>query len=150
LVRQVAEDAAFEAQGRGCSVRVGHCQPCATKGDGELMRRAVENVVRNAVRYTHHGTEVLIELHCANIASAALAEISVRDHGPGVPEDDLTYLFRPFFRVSEARERQTGGSGLGLAITERAVSLHHGTVWASNAPGGGLQVIILLPLGTSA
>jgi two-component system sensor histidine kinase CpxA len=127
-------------------VQVVECAPCLVSGDSELMRRAVDNVVRNAVRYTSPGSEVTIRLRCAQIGSAALAEISVRDHGPGVPEDDLPYLFRPFFRVSHARERQTGGSGLGLAITERAVRAHHGTVWAANAQDGGLRVIILLPL----
>jgi signal transduction histidine kinase len=76
----------------------------------------------------------------------SFAEISVRDHGRGAPEADLPHLFRPFYRVSNARERQTGGTGLGLAITERAVHLHHGTVTASNAVDGGLIVVILLPL----
>ena len=66
-----------------------------------------------------------------------------------VPEDELANIFRPFYRVSGARERQTGGSGLGLAIAERAIRLHHGSVWAVNAPGGGLQVVILLPLGAA-
>ena len=76
------------------------------------------------------------------------AVIRVCDHGPGVPEAALDKLFRPFFRVDDARGRQTGGSGLGLAITDRAVRLHGGTVTASNQPGGGLCVEIRLPVSS--
>jgi two-component system sensor histidine kinase CpxA len=101
----------------------------------------VENVVRNAVRYTTAGSEVEITL--ANRDSTA--EITVRDHGPGVPDAELQNLFRPFYRVANARERGTGGVGLGLAIADRAVRLHGGTVAAANAPGGGLVVKIRVP-----
>ena len=68
------------------------------------------------------------------------------DHGKGVPESELSKLFRPFYRVAEARDRETGGVGLGLAITDRAVKLHGGTVKAFNAPRGGLTVEIILPV----
>ena len=74
-----------------------------------------------------------------------LAELTIRDFGSGVPEKELENLFRPFYRVADARERDTGGIGLGLAITYRAVKLHHGNVTAENAPGGGLLVRITLP-----
>ncbi|MFB3916190.1 MAG: ATP-binding protein [Terriglobales bacterium] len=142
LVRDVASDAAFEAQQHGTGVRISSASECVTQGSPELLRSAVENVVRNAVRYTAPGTEVEIALECAR---DGMAEIRVRDHGPGVPEYELANLFRPFYRLTSARERQTGGTGLGLAIAERAVRLHKGTVTASNAPGGGLQVDISLP-----
>jgi two-component system sensor histidine kinase CpxA len=75
--------------------------------------------------------------------------IRVADSGPGVPEDALDKLFRPFYRIDDARGRQTGGVGLGLAITERAVRLHGGTVRASNRPEGGLQIEIRLPLAAA-
>jgi two-component system sensor histidine kinase CpxA len=75
--------------------------------------------------------------------------IRIADSGPGVPEDSLDKLFRPFYRIDDARGRKTGGAGLGLAITERAVRLHGGTVKASNRPEGGLQVEIRLPLALS-
>ena len=71
--------------------------------------------------------------------------VGVRDHGAGVPEEALADLFRPFFRVADARDRTTGGTGLGLAITERAVRYHGGKVTATNAPDGGLVVEIRLP-----
>ena len=76
----------------------------------------------------------------------AYAVITVRDHGPGVPPAALTKLFLPFYRVAEARDRQSGGTGVGLAITNRAVRLHQGTVTAENAAGGGLIIEIRLPL----
>jgi two-component system sensor histidine kinase CpxA len=142
LVRDVASDAAFEAQQHGTGVRISSAIECVTQGSPELLRSAVENVVRNAVRYTAPGTEVEIALDCAR---DGMADIRVRDHGPGVPEEELANLFRPFYRLTSARERQTGGTGLGLAIAERAVRLHKGTVSASNASGGGLQVDISLP-----
>jgi two-component system, OmpR family, sensor histidine kinase CpxA len=141
MVKEVAEDAEFEAQERQCAVRVLGSIRCSTEGSPELLRSAVENVVRNAVRYTAAGTEVEITL----AGRDSRAEIAVRDHGPGVPESELANLFLPFYRVAGARERETGGSGLGLAIAERAVRLHGGTVAAANAAGGGLVVKISLP-----
>ncbi len=144
LVTEIAADAAFEAQERNCTVRLAGTEPCRTEGSPELLRSAVENVVRNAVRYTAPGTEIELQL-AAPRDTQGWAEITVRDHGPGVPAGELQNLFRPFYRVTGARERQTGGVGLGLAITERAVHLHGGSVRASNAPQGGLEVEIRLP-----
>jgi two-component system sensor histidine kinase CpxA len=72
--------------------------------------------------------------------------VQVTDRGPGVPQESLEKLFRPFYRLDDARGRQTGGVGLGLAITERAVRLHGGSVRAANRPEGGLMVEIRLPL----
>jgi two-component system sensor histidine kinase CpxA len=97
------------------------------------------------MRYTHEGTEIEIELERAGLANGAEAILRISDHGPGVPEEALNKLFRPFYRIDNARNRQTGGVGLGLAITERAVRLHGGTVRARNRQGGGLIVEIRLP-----
>lgn len=143
LVREVASDADFEAQGRGCSVVFDESGACEMRGTRDLVRSAVENVVRNAVRYTPEGTAVKIKLDCAEGGEAV---VSVRDVGAGVPEESLREIFRPFYRIDDSRTRETGGTGLGLAITERAVRLHGGTVTASNAPGGGLLVELRLPL----
>jgi two-component system sensor histidine kinase CpxA len=78
-------------------------------------------------------------------------EVSVRDQGPGVPEKDLGLIFEPFYRVDAAREhRSAGGEGLGLSIAARAIGLHGGTISASNAPGGGLVVLVSLPAGVRA
>ena len=149
LVREVAEDASFEAESRHCSVQVNAAEDCTTVGSPDLLRSAVENVVRNAVRYTAEGTQVQIDLACVGEDGDRWAAIRVRDHGPGLPESELNNVFRPFYRVANARERETGGTGLGLAITERAVRLHGGTIQASNAPGGGLLVEMRLPAATS-
>ena len=103
--------------------------------------------MRNAIRYTADGTEVDISLRCqTDAAGKEWAVVSVRDFGPGVPESELPKLFRPFYRVADARERQTGGVGLGLAITERALKIHGGSVQAKNAPNGGLLVEMKLAM----
>ena len=145
MVAQIASDASFEAQERGTSVQVVSSEACSVMGSAELLHSAIENVVRNAVRYSKPGTPVQIRLGCDVAPSGKVAEITIRDYGSGVPEGELENLFRPFYRVADARERDTGGIGLGLAITYRAVKLHHGRVAAENAPGGGLLVKITLP-----
>jgi len=146
LLQEVVADADFEAHSRDCSVKLVQAEDCTTVGNPELLRSAFENVVRNAVRYTAAGSEVEIRLSCRpQNGSGSLAVITVRDHCPGVPDQEISNLFRPFYRLDAARERQTGGAGLGLAIAERAVRLHHGTITARNAEGGGLAVEIQLP-----
>jgi two-component system sensor histidine kinase CpxA len=142
VVKTVAADADFEARNRDRSVRIGVCETLTVEGAPELLRRALENVVRNSIRFTADGTAVEISLR----RQGGSAEITVRDHGPGVPEGALADLFRPFYRVADARDRQSGGTGIGLAITDRAVRLHGGSVRAENAPEGGLTVTLVLPL----
>ena len=146
LVREVAADADFEAQARNCSVVVEESDACVTRGTPQLIRSAVENVVRNAVRYTPEGTAVKISLRCLREDGRGEAVINVRDEGAGVPEEFLKDIFRPFYRMDDSRTRETGGAGLGLAITERAVRLHGGTVKAENVPGGGFTVELRLPV----
>jgi two-component system sensor histidine kinase CpxA len=112
-----------------------------------LLRSALENVVRNAVRHTAESSEVTIEMERLNgTADAAQLRISVRDHGPGVPAQALDRLFDPFFRVDEGRDRKSGGVGLGLAITRQAMEFHGGTAVAQNHPDGGLLVRLDLPV----
>ena len=142
LIQEVAGDAMFEAEGQGRSVVLDVQSGGFIRGNRELLHRAVENVVRNAVRYTKEGTAVELSL-CVD---QERARIKVRDHGEGVPEASLSKLFQPFYRVAEDRNRQTGGVGLGLAISETAVRFHHGEIRAENAPQGGLIVEIILPL----
>jgi signal transduction histidine kinase len=146
LVMEVAEDADFEARGQNREVRVVTCDDCRTTGTYSLLRSAVENVIRNALRYTDEGTTVDVSLQCQGTNGEGRAVIIVRDHGPGVPEEMLAEIFRPFYRVEEARDPDSGGTGLGLAITARAIRLHDGTVSAANAPDKGLIVEINLPL----
>jgi two-component system, OmpR family, sensor histidine kinase CpxA len=147
VVKEVADDADFEARGRDRSVLVVKNEPQAIRGVFELVRSAIENVVRNAVRYTEPGTQVDISLTSEAVDGHRFAVISVRDHGKGVPEESIKEIFRPFYRVENDRDRKTGGTGLGLSIAARAVRLHHGTIKAANASDGGLIVEIRMPIG---
>ena len=148
LVDEIAADADFEARSGNRSVRVAASEPVTIAGNEGLLRSAIENVVRNAVRYTDAGTEVEVSLEKRDTGEGqAIAVVRVRDHGPGVPPEALEDLFRPFYRVADARERKTGGTGLGLAISERAVRWHGGSLAAENAADGGFVVEICLPRG---
>ncbi len=157
LVSEVTADADFEARRHSRSVHVAHDAAAHTLGNQELLRRAIENVARNAVRYTREGTAVEIALNredARGIGSTPNAEkeecdyavITIRDFGPGVPEESLGKLFDPFYRIASARDRQSGGVGLGLSIAARAVRFHGGEITARNAEGGGLIIEMRLPL----
>ena len=141
---QVARDASFEGQGR--DVRVQWDPPehaIMVRADAELLASAIENVVRNALRYSPRGSAVEITLQ----ENPAEVRLAVRDHGPGVPEADVQRIFEPFFRVAESRSRESGGDGIGLAITARVLAAHGGKTRAQNAPGDdGLQVELSLPV----
>jgi two-component system sensor histidine kinase CpxA len=147
LVATVAEDAEFEAQARHCHVKTTIPEgDWLVRGNPSLLHSAIENVVRNAIRYTHEGSSVDVVLSREPAVGGKEAVLRVCDSGPGVPSDALGKLFEPFYRLDEARGRQTGGVGLGLAITERAVRFHGGKVSASNRQPSGLTVEIRLPL----
>src|SRR5262252_1646502 len=149
LVATVAEDAEFEAQARHCHVKASIPEGnWMVRGNASLLHSAIENVIRNAIRYTHEGSSVQVELTSEDRSGRREAVLRVIDAGPGVPPDALGKLFEPFYRLDEARGRQTGGVGLGLAITERAVRFHGGKVAAFNRQPSGLIVEIRLPLIT--
>ena len=141
IVQQVIDDAEYEAKPLHRCVKAIELDHCRVRGSVELLRSAVENVIRNAVRYTAEGTSVEVALRWR----MDTAVLTVRDHGPGVPDAELQHIFEPFYRVSEARERASGGVGLGLSIADRTVKLHRGTIHAANAKDG-LIVTIELPL----
>lgn len=143
LVAEVARDAEFEACAANRHVRADAAEGLLVAGNRELLRRALENVVRNAVRYTREETCVEVVLERGDGAAAV---VRVRDFGPGVPEGELADIFRAFYRVGEARDRQSGGTGIGLAIAEKTVTLHGGSICARNLAAGGLEVEIRLPL----
>ena len=148
LVQEIAVDGNFEAQARSCMVCVGLLDSCVTIGSLDQIRRAIENVVRNAIRYTKAHSQVEIIMRRQGTLPAANAVIQVRDYGPGVPDSDLAKIFLPFYRVTSTDGSATKGTGLGLAITERIVRMHGGTARAENAAGGGLLVELTLPLKT--
>jgi two-component system sensor histidine kinase CpxA len=143
LVQQLVDDSAIEASARGCQLEYRHGEPVTVEGDAELLRRAMENVIRNAIRYSPPATAVEITLGRRN----GTAVVDVRDHGPGVPEESLPRLFDPFYRVETSRDTSSGGIGLGLSIARRAIELHKGGIRARNAQPG-LEVEMELPVST--
>ncbi len=142
LLADLVYDSLLEAKAKDCSLLLKAPVSAVVTGDEELIRRAVENVIRNAMRYAPHGTPVDIEL--AKFHDAAV--VSVRDYGPGVPEEALSRIFDPFYRVDSDRNRASGGLGLGLAIARRSVQLHKGKLTAQNAHPG-LLVTMEFPVG---
>ena len=144
VIRDLVADCRVEAEARGCRLvsRIHHSAFLA--GDRELIRRALENVLRNAIRHAPAASSVELSLSVKD----DLATIAIRDEGPGVPPDSLAEIFKPFYRVEKARDRTSGGLGLGLAIASRAVKLHKGRATARNADPG-LIVEIELPIDRS-
>ncbi len=146
LVRDVLEDNSMEAHAQQRTLELKCVEDVSVRGDRELLRRAVENVFRNAIRYTPPGASVEASVQ----QNEGKAVISIRDFGSGVPEHSLTHLFEPFYRVEADRNRQDGGGvGLGLSIAQRAIAVHDGSIRARNA-SPGLLVEIQLPLSVVA
>jgi signal transduction histidine kinase len=140
VVNDIVGEERLDAELRECRFQVNGQLERALWGDPELLRRAIANVLRNAIRYapSHSAVEVTLA------ETADIAIVQIRDHGPGVSEELLSQIFKPFFRVEESRDISSGGIGLGLSIAMRAVQIHQGTITAENATPG-LQVRILLP-----
>ena len=145
LVSQIVRSADFELQERDGAVRLSSEGQYFVQGNAELLHSAIENVIRNAIRYTGAGNSVDVQLESMATGEAALVRILVRDYGQGVPESELVNIFQPFYRVADDRNRESGGTGLGLAIADRVVRIHGGTIKAQNAAPHGLQVEMLLP-----
>jgi two-component system, OmpR family, sensor histidine kinase CpxA len=142
LLGHVVEDCRIEAKMKGCLIEWNAPSAgVAVNGDEELLRRATENVLRNAIRYAPVQSTVDVDL----TQSGSVALIRIRDHGPGVPDESLARIFDAFYRVDSDRNRASGGVGLGLAIARRAVELHNGKLRAENKLPG-LCVTIELPL----
>ncbi|MEA2540403.1 MAG: two-component system, OmpR family, sensor histidine kinase CpxA, partial [Acidobacteriaceae bacterium] len=146
LIQEVAVDGNFEARAKCCAVRVDSENQCTTTGAREQLRRAIENVVRNAIRYTQPSTEVEITIREQRASAISRAVIQVRDHGPGVSSEHLEKIFLPFYRIPTINGESTNGAGLGLAITDRIVRMYGGSVSAANALDGGLIVNLELSL----
>ena len=146
LVADLVEDARFEAEAHGRKVEFDSGAEALLQGQPELLHRAIENVVRNAIKHTPEGGSV--EINIGVDTQRGLATLTVLDHGPGVPQAELTAIFEPFFRSSASTD--SNGHGLGLAIAQRVVQTHGGAIRASNRTGGGLQVEIELPLARAS
>jgi two-component system sensor histidine kinase CpxA len=148
LVQELVADGDFEARSCGKSVRLqAEGNIVIEKADQQALRSACENIIRNAIRLTKPGSEVEVNLKTEKMSSSSQAVLSVRDYGPGVPEELLQQIFQPFFRVKEPNgdPRAIKGTGLGLAIALEAIRQHRGTIIASNANPIGFEVKITLP-----
>jgi two-component system OmpR family sensor kinase len=146
LVEEVVRDANFEGAVKSCRVRLQGAAAVPVDGNRELVRSAIENVLRNAVRYSPQNAPVDVSI--ARTESGVV--ILIRDQGPGVPDRDLERIFEPFYRVAESRDRDTGGEGIGLAITAQVMKAHGGSARAANGQQGGFEVRLNLPAGTLA
>ena len=141
VVDELVQDCSVEADSRGCAIQVEGLLHRDLVSNRELLRRAIENVLRNAIRYSPRDSTIRLSLS----ETDHQALIVVRDFGPGVAPELLGRIFDPFFRVEEARASNGGGSGLGLSIAKRAVQLHRGTIEAENA-SPGLSIRIAIPI----
>lgn len=142
LLENLVANCNFEVSADDKRIVIVESDAAIIEGDPALITSALENVIRNAARYTEPGTTVDIDMRVAQNK----LEIRVRDHGPGIPDPMLDRIFDPFVRVGDARDRGSGGYGLGLAIAQRSIALHGGEIDADNHPDGGLQIIIMLPI----
>jgi signal transduction histidine kinase len=145
LVAEIIEDARFEAEAKGCRVELAaRLDEMTIKGRADLLHRAIENVVRNAVRHTFNNTRIDLVVG----RSDDTLVINIDDDGPGMPESALSAMFEPFVRFHE--NRGNDGYGLGLAITREVIEAHRGTIQATNRESGGLRVEIRLPMASRA
>jgi two-component system sensor histidine kinase CpxA len=140
LLAGILNSCAIEAMQKQCSIVTEAMDPVTVSGNEELLRRTIENVIRNAIRYTPLGTCVEVGLHLLDDR----IEIRVRDYGPGIPAHLAERVFDPFYRVDTSRSENNGGVGLGLAIARRAIRLHQGDITVESASPGA-QFIIMLP-----
>ena len=142
LVKNIVHDANFEAANLDRRIEIRNLDDVTVLGSMELLTRALENVVRNGLRYTAAGSAVEIDVSkCEDHVV-----LTIKDYGPGVPDEYLDQIFKPFFRVAESRDRDSGGTGIGLAIAKQAILMHGGSIEAKNGPAGGLVIKMRLPL----
>lgn len=145
ILSQAARNAEFESKEPKGAIQLTSTGRCVVRGNAELLYSAIENVIRNAIRYKDRGTSVEVSMEPQSSSSGTKIRLVVRDYGPGVPESELKKIFQPFYRITGARDRQSGGAGLGLAIAERVVRIHGGMICAENAAPRGLRIEIALP-----
>ena len=136
---QVLDDAEFEAAQQHKQLIINIDEELQLPHYPRALSRAIENLLRNAMRYA--SSQITINAN----QDAESVHICICDDGPGIADNELESIFKPFYRPDSARERESGGWGLGLAITEAAVNAHNGRIWAENLQPHGLKVSIILP-----
>lgn len=147
LLEQVVMDADFEATPQDKRVTFSASELVILEAaDDFALRSGCENVIRNSIRFTPPGETVEVQLSLDRAPAHPEAVITISDRGPGVPENLLSKIFTPFFRISSSTVSEEGHNGLGLAIAAGAVQMHRGEVVASNRAGGGLRVVLRFPM----
>jgi two-component system sensor histidine kinase CpxA len=149
LIQDLLPDVEYEAEGRDCRIVTSTPRDFIVSGDSDMLRHAVENIVRNAIRYSPPGGTVEINIDTEEKDGRPGAVLRVSDTGPGVAEEKLDLIMNPFYRAENSRRSSTSGFGIGLAIADRAAHLHAGQIVARNRRGGGLVVEMSLPLAAS-
>lgn len=147
ILEEVTAEGDFEARSMTKSVTL-NAKGCVylNNADPHALRSAFENVIRNAIRFTQPGTNVEVALSVEEQMPMSFVLVSVRDHGPGVPEESLQAIFQPFVQLMSNEQSGETHNGLGLAIASQAVRMHRGTIAAANVPQGGLEIFVRLPV----
>lgn len=142
MLHSIVSDANYEIQYRSPSIQLVTPHSCRAQVSYALLRSAIENIIRNALRYSPKDQAISVTLQQQD----QYIQITIQDSGPGIPIDKLSQVFDPFFRVDDSRTEHTGGFGLGLAIAKRAILLHKGDIIAQNLPDKGLSVLVTFPV----
>lgn len=149
LMTLLIEDAQFLANDKSVIIKYSDLGSLQIMADSQLLSGALSNILTNAVKYSPENGQIFVQISTNNSAISTMSKqnltIAISDEGSGVPENSISQLFEPFYRVVEARDRQTGGTGLGLAIAKQAILAHQGSILAMNNEKNGLTVIITLP-----
>ncbi|MFZ5952968.1 MAG: sensor histidine kinase [Candidatus Rifleibacteriota bacterium] len=141
LLQRICDDGQFEACARNITIIRPELASFKLKANPQLLEQAIENILRNAIRYSPENSKIEVGLE----KSADKTIVSVSDQGPGIAEEHLARIFEPFYRCQDDRDRKTGGVGLGLAIAQQSIKMHRGEIRLSNLESGGLKVEIILP-----
>lgn len=144
LLERVLEDGIFEASAKNVEIDFTKKDQVSISADSYLIEQAIENILRNAIKYSPNGSKISIALEADETKSQAV--ISILDQGEGLAEEHMAKIFEPFYRCHDDRDRKTGGAGLGLAIAWRAVKAHGGEIVLQNLESGGLSAKIFLPV----
>lgn len=147
LIQELMPDIQFEAESRHCKIVTITNSELVVNGDSDMLRHALENIVRNAIRYSPADSTVEIAIDREERDGRVDAVLRVSDRGPGVAEEKLSLILNPFYRAADSRRTSSSGFGIGLAIAVRVARLHSGQITARNRAGGGLVVEMSLPLG---
>lgn len=141
LIEEIIAVNQLESDQKQLKVTLDGPTPCPLAIEPKLLARAIENILRNAIKYSPEAAQIRFEL----VQKANETTVSITDQGPGIPAASLEQIFEPFYRVSDSRNSQTGGTGLGLAIAAQVVRQHGGQIVASLPDEGGLSITLRLP-----